>query len=505
MSSSDSLAGAGTIARASWTIWRRHVGTSLGVGRRAVDAGIVGAVVLCAALAALVSALVIGTIGAAGALPASVDHLPFTRITAAGVLIGGTLPQLLLAATRPRSTALGDLAAVLPVGRSALALGERMPSVLLGAGFALVLSAPLAAFLGLLFQTEPARAVGAIGAHLVLLAFAAVACPVAFELVYAGACRLRLPHAYATGAAAIVLIVTLVAVAGPALVPRPYETSGLATLSPVEAVAVLAASDPTAPILAAAASLIAWTLLAAALAVLVVRHPPRARPVDITRALVGMRMPRSERAAAIALHALPLARLPQLLLLGAGPVLVSVALATPAARDFPAISEPLTGVPLVAPFAIAMFAFGLTHPNSWWVRATGRTHRTIAGERLAAGALVAAPSVLASAVLLVATGVVDPGTAALRVSLGLVLWLAASVAGILTPWSQLSPLATTITSAVSFLLFAAAAIPLQLAVDTWFPGSVLATAVAVTVSALLLLALWAGLTRRRGDDDLEIA
>ncbi|MFT4284876.1 MAG: hypothetical protein QM598_08600, partial [Protaetiibacter sp.] len=131
MPRSEPLAGAAALARASWVVWRRHTASSLGVRPRAVDAGIALGLLLCAGLAGLVSTVIVGAFAATGDLPADIDRIPFTRITAAGAVLAGALPQLLLAATRPRSTALGDLASVLPVGVAARTTGERMPTVLL--------------------------------------------------------------------------------------------------------------------------------------------------------------------------------------------------------------------------------------------------------------------------------------------------------------------------------------------------------------------------------------
>jgi len=159
-------------------------------------------------------------------------------------------------------------------------------------------------------------------------------------------------------------------------------------------------------------------------------------------------------------------------------------------------------VPLVAPFSLAMFAFGLSHSTSWWVRSTGRSHWSICIDRLLASGLVATPCALLAAVVLVATGTTPIDVAAPRLALGLVLCLAASLGGILAPWSHQSALATTITSAVSFLLFALAVTPLQLAAETWLPA---AAPAAVTLSGMLLLAAWTLAARRRHDDDLAIA
>jgi hypothetical protein len=502
VSSTEQLAGAGTIARASWVIWRRHTARALGATTRAVNAGLAVALLLCLTLAALVSAFVVSGLGLAGELPPGSDLAVFTRITAAGALIGGVLPQLLLAATRPRTSALGDLVAVLPVGATARALGERMPTVALGAAFSLVLSAPLGTFLVLLLRHEPGHAVGAVAAHVLLIVVAAMAAPAAFELLYALACRARVPHAYATGAATVLLVAVLAAVAWPALIPRPPSLGGLAVLSPLEATAQLAAARAPALVLASAAVLLGWAAGAATLAVVVARHPLRTPPAEYTRLLTGAPLPRGPRTAGVAVHGLALVRLPQYLLLGVAPVLLATALVTPVARAAGAFTEPLTGVPLVAPYAIAMFAFGLSHGTSWWVRGTGRAPRAIAVERVLAGAMVATPSVLVSATLLVATHTVALDTAVLRVAVGLVLCLAASLAGILTPWTQLSPLSTTITSAVTFLLFALAVVPLQLATETWMPE---ATAAAIAISGAVLLGAWAAVDLRQRDDDLAIA
>jgi hypothetical protein len=136
------------------------------------------------------------------------------------------------------------------------------------------------------------------------------------------------------------------------------------------------------------------------------------------------------------------------------------------------------------------------------VRSVGRGHRRIAVDRLIASALVATPCALAAAVVLVATGTTPLDAAASRLALGLVLCLAASLGGVLAPWSHQSALATTITSAVSFLLFTLAVTPLQLAAETWLPA---AAPAALAVSAMLLLAAWALAVRRHHDDDLAIA
>jgi hypothetical protein len=163
-----------------------------------VGAGLAVALLLCAGLAVLVSAFIIAALGGAAALSPDAELTAFTRLTAAGALIGGVLPQLLLAATRPRASALDDLVAVLPVAAAARTLGERLPTVALGAVFAIVLSSPLGSFVVLLLRDDPLRAAGAVAAHLLLIAVAAVATPTAFELLYTLVCRIRLPHAYAT-------------------------------------------------------------------------------------------------------------------------------------------------------------------------------------------------------------------------------------------------------------------------------------------------------------------
>jgi len=499
------LAGTGAIARASWLVWRRHTARTLGTTTRVVGAGLVVALLLCAGLAALVSVFVLGVFGTAGTLPADADLTVFTRLTAAGALIGGVLPQLLLAATRPRSTALDDLVAVLPVGSAARSLGERLPTVALGAGFAIVLSSPLGSFLALLLRDDPLRAAGVVAAHLLVVVLAAVVTPAAFELLYALGGRIRLPHAYAAGAATAVLIVALVAAAGPFLVPRPFADEGLVALSPVEATARLAAARGLEAALVPGGVLLGWVVLAGVLAIVVAQHLPRAATAEYTRLLAGRTaagLVARRLGAGVAVHALQLVRLPQFLLLGVGPVLLAALLVTPLAEGYQAVAEPLAGVPLVAPYALAMFGFGLTHGTSWWVRTTARSHRRIAVDRLVASVLVATPCALLAGVLLVATGTTPLDTALLRLALGLVLCLAASLGGMLAPWAQLSALSTTITSAVSFLLFALAVLPLQLAVETWMPP--LAPA-AVAVSGVLLAAAWAAVARRRTDDDLTIA
>ncbi|QNO38058.1 hypothetical protein H4J02_03240 [Protaetiibacter sp. SSC-01] len=495
------LAGAGVLARASWTVWRRHTATALGGAPRVVDAGIVVALVLCAALAALVSTFIAGTLTAAGELPAEVPRTPFLRITAAGAVVGGALPQLLLAATRPRSSALGDLAAVLPVGAAARVVGERLPTVLLGTAFSLVLASPLGVLLVTLYAHEPARAAGALSAHLGLLVLAALAIPSAFELVYSAAARARLPHAYAAGAAAVVVLAGLLAASGPYLVPAPRPDAEV-PLSPLEAVAQLATTSEPSRALLASAILVAWALVVAALVALALRFPSRLATAEHTRMLVGAPLPRGRVAAGVAVHALALVRLPQFLILGAGSLVLAVALATPAARELELLTHPLTSVPLVAPFAIGMFAFGLTHGTSWWVRGVGADAPRIAAERLAAAAVVGAVPAVASAAVLLGTGTVDAANAAQRLGVGVALCLAASLGGVLVPWSQQSPLATTITSAASFAIFALAIVPLQLIAD----GRPEPTAwIALAASVALLAAGWIAATRRRRVDDLAIA
>jgi hypothetical protein len=496
----ESLAGAGAIARASWLVWRRHTATTLGTTTRVVGAGLTVALLLCLGLAALVSTFILTTIGAAGTLPPDADLTVFTRLTAAGALIGGVLPQLLLAATRPRSSALDDLVAVLPVSAAARTLGERLPTVALGAAFAAVLSAPLGSFLVLLLRDEPLRAAGALAAHLVLIAVVAIATPAAFELLYALACRIRLPHAYAAGTTTVALIAGLVASAAPFLAPGPFTGAAVAALSPVEATGHLAAARTVEAAIVPAGVLLGWAVIAVALAVVVARHLPRITTAEFTRFLVGA--PSARLGAGLAVHAIQLVRLPQFLLLGIGPVLLAAVLATPLARGFPEVADPLAGVPLVAPFSLAMFTFGLTHGTSWWVRSTARSHRRIALDRLLASALVASPCAILAGAILVVSGTTPADAAALRLALGLVLCLAASLGGMLAPWSHLSALATTITSAVSFLVFALAVMPLQYAAETWMPPAAPAV---VAVSGVLLLGVWALLIRRRRDDDLAIA
>jgi hypothetical protein len=498
--SGSTLAGAGAIASASWLIWRRHTANTLGTTTRVVSAGLAVALLLCAALAVLVSAFVLAALGGAGALPPDADLTMFTRLTAAAALIGGVLPQLLLAATRPRTSALDDVVAVLPVAATARTLGERVPTILLGAVFAVVLSSPLGSFLVMLLRDAPLRAAGAVAAHLLLIVVAAIATPTAFELLYVAACRIRLPHAYAAGAATATLLVVVAAAAGPFLVPHPFDTDGAVVLSPVESSAQLAAAGTLESAAVPVLVLLGWAGIAAALATVAARHLPRAATAEYTRLLAGTTPPR--RGAGVAVHALQLVRLPQFLLLGAGPVLLAILLTTPLARTVEAVAEPLAGIPLVAPYSLAMFAFGLTHSTSWWVRGTAHTHHRIAIDRLLASVVVATPCALLAAVILVASGTSPLDTAALRIALGLVLCLAASLGGMLAPWSQLSALSTTITSAVSFLLFALAVMPFQLAAETWMPSAAPAT---VAVSGVLLLAAWAIVARRRHDDDLSIA
>ncbi len=509
MRHADTLAGAGVIARASWLVWRRHTASTLGTTTRVVGVGLALALVLCAALAVLVSAFIVGALTGGGALPADADLTVFTRLTAAGALIGGVLPQLLLAATRPRSNALDDLVAVLPVSATARSLGERLPTIALGAGFSIVLSSPLGSFLGLLLRDDPLRAACALAAHLGVIVVATLATPAAFEMLYVLACRIRLPHAYATGAAAAVLIAGVAATAGLFLVPRRFVAEGAVVLSPVESTARLAAARTLDSALVPGAVLLGWATLALVLAVVAARHLPRVTAADYTRLWVGWVMRSGGHrsgtggvSAGVAVHALQLVRLPQFLLLGVGPVLLAALLVMPLPSEFAGVAEPLAGVPLVAPYALAMFGFGLTHSSSWWVRSTGRTHERIAVERLLAGVLVAAPCALSAAALLVGFGTTPIGTAALRLALGLVLCLAAALGGVLAPWSQQSALSTTITCAVTFLLFAIAVLPLQLAAETWAPATVPA---AVAVSGMLLLAAWALVARRRRDDDLTIA
>lgn len=501
----ESLMGTRAIAAASWLIWRRHTASTLGTTVRIVGAALVVALLLCAGLAALVSAFILATIGGAGALPSDADLTVFTRLTAAGALIGGALPQLLLAATRPRTNALDDLVALLPVTATARTLGERMPTVALGAVFAIVLSTPLGSFLALLLRDDPLRATGAIAVHLLLIGLAAIATPAAFESVYALGCRIRLPHAYAAGAAAVSLLALLAAATAPFLVPRPSTGDALTGISPVEAAAQLAGADALQSAVAPAAVLLGWAVACGVLAIVVARHAPRTATAEFTRLLTRMPPPvaaAGPTAAGVAVHARQLVRLPQFLVLGVGPLLLAVLLVTPLAHGLAAAAEPLTGVPLVAPFSLSMFAFGLSHGTSWWVRSTGRSHRRIAVDRLLASGLVAAPCALLAAIVLVVTGTTSLDAALSRLVLGLVLCLAASLGGILAPWSHQSALATTITSAVSFLLFALAVTPLQLAAETWLPA---ATSAAVAVSGMLLLAAWALGARRRHDDDLAIA
>lgn len=497
----DRPTGTVALARASWVVWRRHTATSLGTRPRVVDAALAIGLMLCGALAVLVSTLIVGTFAAAGRLPAGVDLLPFARITAAGALLGGALPQLLLAATRSRSTALGDLAAVLPIGVGARTAAERMPTALLGLAFAIVLTAPLGTFLLTLLAEDPARAVGAVGAHLVLIVVAAAACPAMFELLYGLACRARMPHGYAVALAAGTLLAAVAAMCAPALVPRP-DLDVPAPLTPVEAAAQLSVATDGGRALVAGAALTGWVAVAAALTVVALRHPVRTPAAEFTRLLAGVAIPRGRGGAGVALHGLQLVRLPQFLIMGGGSVALAIVLTTPAARALPALTEPLAAVPLVAPFAIAMFAFGLTHGSSWWVRGiTGDGWRT-AVERLVAAGLVGSVPALVAGVVLVATGTVLVATAIEQLAAGLVLWLAASLGGVLVPWSQQSPLATTLTSAVSFGLFALAVAPLQLAVDGW-PAP--APQLALGASAAVLALAWIVVARRRRTDDLVIA
>lgn len=500
MSRTDRPTGAAALARASWVVWRRQTASSLGTRPGVVDAALAIGLVLCGALAVLVSTLIIGTFAAAGRLPGEVDLLPFARITAAGALLGGALPPLLLAATRSRSTALGDLAAVLPIGVGARTAAERMPTALLGLVFAIVLTAPLGAFLLTLLADDPARAAGALGVHLVLIAVTAAGCPAMFELLYGLACRARMPHGYAAALAVGALLAAVVAVSAPALVPRP-DLGVPVPLTPVEAAAQLSVTAGGVRVLVAGAVFAGWVVAAAVLSAIALRHPVRTPAAEFTRIFAGVAIPRGRGGAGVALHALQLVRLPQFLIMGGGSVALALALASPAARALPALTEPLAALPLVAPFAIAMFAFGLTHGSSWWVRTTAADGRRTAVERLAAAGLVGAvPALLAGAVL-VATGTVPVPTAIEQFAAGLVLWLAASLGGVLVPWSRQSPLATTLTSAVSFALYALAVAPLQLAVDGWTAP---APQLALGASAAVLGSVWIVVARRRRTDDLVI-
>src|SRR5690606_28630092 len=304
----ESLAGAGAIARASWLVWRRHTATTLGTTTRVVGAGLTVALLLCLGLAALVSTFILTTIGAAGTLPPDADLTVFTRLTAAGALVGGVLPQLLLAATRPRASALDDLVAVLPVSAAARTLGERLPTVALGAAFSVVLSAPLGSFLVLLLRDEPLRAAGPLAAHLVLIAVVAIATPAAFELLYALACRIRLPHAYAAGTSTVALIAGLVGCTAPFLAGGPFTGKPVAVLSPVEATAQLAAARTVATAVAPAGVLLGWAVIAVTLAVVVACRLPRVTAAEFTRFLVGT--PPSRLGAGVAVHAIQLVRLP---------------------------------------------------------------------------------------------------------------------------------------------------------------------------------------------------
>src|SRR5690606_15475238 len=162
--------------------------------------------------------------------------------------------------------------------------------------------------------------------------------------------------------------------------------------------------------------------IAVALAVVVARHLPRITTAEFTRFLVGA--PSARLGAGLAVHAIQLVRLPQFLLLGIGPVLLAAVLATPLARGFPEVADPLAGVPLVAPFSLAMFTFGLTHGTSWWVRSTARSHRRIALDRLLASALVASPCAILAGAILVVSGTTPADAAARRLALGLRPWLA---------------------------------------------------------------------------------
>ncbi len=497
----ERLAGWRVLARASWTLWRRHTAHSLGASTRVVDVGIAIGLLLCAGLAALVSTFIAGTVAAAGTLPADIPRTPYLRITAAGAIIGGALPQLLLAATRPRGSALGDLAAVLPVGTAARALGERAPTVLLGLGFSIVLTTPLGTMLVALHGADPARAVAAVALHLLLLALAALAAPAAFELLAALAARMRLPHGYAVALAAGSALAAVIAASAPYLVPRPMPDAAV-PLSPIEAVAQLGTTDDGWRAALAAVILVGWTAVAIGLVAVASRHPAPTTTAEYTRMLAGAPVPRGRTAAGVAVHAIALARLPQLVVLGGGSLALAVVLATPLAREHAAITQPLAGVPLIAPFAIAMFAFGLTHGTSWWVRGMGADAPLLARQRLAAAALVGAVPVALAAGVLLATGTLHPVDAAERTGAGLVLCLAASLGGVLVPWSPQSPLSTTITSAASFALFGLAVVPLQLAVDGW---SAPAPVLALGASGTLLAAGWLAATRRRRVDDLVIA
>src|SRR5690606_19098535 len=144
--------------------------------------------------------------------------------------------------------------------------------------------------------------------HLGLITLTALATPAVFELLYALAARMHLPHGYAAALAAVVAAGAVLALAGPFLVPRPMPDA-LIPLVPADALAQLAATDDTWRAALAVGCLAVWAAAASGLVWLAIQFPQRPAEAEYTRLLVGAPVPRGRIAAGVAAHAFALIRL----------------------------------------------------------------------------------------------------------------------------------------------------------------------------------------------------
>lgn len=484
----------GTIARTAATLWVRELAVVFGVKRRALMfalgafavAMLVFSVFLAWTLASFFSSVTDAT-------PAA-DQRTLLRLVFAGLMLGSTVYFLVLCASLPSRDRLSTVLSLLPVEPWRGAVAVQLPAVIVGAAVAVVFGLPTLPMI--LKLVDPQRfSLPGIVAFLATILLAAVLVPALFFVIRDVCVRkLRLPVPYALAVAVVTVLVTVLSFSAADLVPRATMAPGeVATLlAPTRALSEVlqpASSEPIRLVVSGAA-LVTWFTGAFALAYLAVRtsRPIEARTVAPPTVRIRPRGGRSS--ALVTFEMVMVMRLPQFVVTVLVVVLCAAALPIVYAQpDFRLAVDQLASLPVIMACAIGAYSFGATRRHHWVASLTTKTG-TWCWPKMAAtivlSASLAVPYlVVASIAGIPAERIVDYAT------LGLGMWAAAALAGILVPFAQDQSLSATVTSASTVAIWAMSTFALRWAWSTVGVDSPVAAAVSWVVIVLAAYAVLA--------------
>lgn len=390
-----------TIGQMVMRLSRRELANSFHTSERNVAI----AVVIVFALAASFGILLAATTGVStseldGGGPALAAIM---RTLMAGATLTAALVAAITALIVPRSTAMSNLLAVLPVSNRIAVLGMQFPTLGLGLVFALVLSAPF--FRGVLGGAQSVSGAAAVAILLVLiLATQLLVIAAQRFVVWLAADHLRVPQRYAASLGAVVTIGLSVLTVAHDLVPGRDFLTGATTISgprdvmPHRVSARLIA-DPH-----ALDALLMLVLVGMALLMFIVslRFGGGDGSHDAIHVLHRFSFPQSSFLAHVWHEILVLVRTPQAMFicLALFPALFVLRFLVPALLPS-FISEPLAEALIVVPFFLALQSFGRTLPSRWLMRhLSGPSDPSVAAKAIACFVVPGAISLVALAGLL---------------------------------------------------------------------------------------------------------